>query len=391
MAKKIITVYLLALLMGCVKPYDFDPLTYEKVLVIDGLITDQPGPQTVAITYTYPLDTTLTEKVQNAEVWVEDGDGNRTDYTWFEDGIYRSPAGFTGVVGQSYQLHIEMPDGSAYTSSEELLIKAPEIDSIHTRYARLPTVDEDKYVGGMQFFVDAHDETGRAQYFRYEWEETYKIEVLYPELYVLIPEDSTIVPKEDPLFACYQENASTNLMYATTIGSVENRIAEFPIRFVSEEGADLVYRYSILVRQFTISEAAYLFYKRLRENNESGGSLFDQQTGSVFGNIASTDNPDQAVLGFFEVSGVSAKRRFFDNAEFDDRLHLPSYRYCLDGLITVGNTREVLEVYDSLMISGYIYYYSPFAVPPQIGIQSTRSCSDCSYYADPIEPEYWID
>lgn len=387
----IVILVLFASIMACVKPYDFDPQSFEKVLVIDGAVSNQPGPYSVLISYTYPLDTVLNEKVTTASVWVEDQNGTAYNYSISESGNYTSPAGFTGQVGNSYRLFVEMPDGQRYSSEAELLNASPDIDSIYGRYGEEPTEEGDRNVGGIQFFVDSENAGGTTRYFRYEWEEAYKIVVPYPASHELqiTEEDTTLVPLQTPKGICYQENASNSLIYGTTVGSQGNRIVEFPVRFVSQEIQQLRTRYALLVKQYAISESAYLFYKRLRENNESGGSLFDKQTGSVFGNMISEDDPDQAVLGFFEVAGVSQKRTFFSRAGLDDKLSGPDFPY------NCHFTQSTITTPDSAFFylnrdGGNVYLVNDLPPVPEIRIQS-QGCTDCSFYASVVPPDYWIE
>lgn len=386
---RIITWLLLGSLCACVKPYDFDAETFEKVLVVDGLVTNQPGPYKVEITYTYPLDTVLNEFVSGATVWVETGSGSRVDYAWSENGTYLSPTTFQGEVGETYQLFIEMVDGATYTSSAETLTPSPSIERIYGNYAQLPTSEGDRNTGGIQFFIDSQDESGTAKYFRYDWEEAYKIVTPYPATHRLIEEDSTLVPLDTAIGICYKENTSRELIYGSTIGSSENRMVEFPVRFVSEEAQTLRVRYSLLVKQYAITEAAYLFYKRLTENNESGGSLFDRQTGSIFGNISPLDNPDQAVLGFFEVSGVSEKRAFFSAGELDEKLNTSGYLYFCSAQEIIETVPDSAAYYLH-QTGGNVFGYSPMPPAPVVYIHY-KSCTDCSFYADTTPPDYWID
>lgn len=372
-------------LMSCTKPYDFDTTSYEKVLVVDGTITDQEGPYEIIISYTYSLDSSDAEMISDATVWMIDGDGNQVDFYLAEDGHYSSPDNFVGEVNQSYQLHIEMADGSRYYSSEQTLTEAPAIDSLYGIYAQLPDEDDSENVGGIQFAIDTHDDTGEAKYFRYEWDEAYKIIVPYPSSYDVL-EDNTIVLLDTTKGICYKEDFSSSLIYGSTIGSSGNQLVEFPVRFVSEETQLLKNRYTIQVKQYAISETAYLYYKKLDESNESGGSLFDQQTGSIYGNIYSEADGEENVLGFFEASGMSSKRKFFDPSDFDDRLDVAGFPYsCLQsGVITT--TLDSAYYYTEI---GYnvitVSYY-----PPSVDVQ-TRGCTDCSFYADTTPPDYWTD
>lgn len=374
------------LLMACVKPYDFDPGNYEKVLVVDGIITDQPGPYQVSITYTYPLDTTINEYVTDATVWVEDSKGFKYTYSLTEDEQYQSPSNLQGVAGETYTLHIEMPNGDTYESSSQELRTPPAIADIYGKFAELPNDDDVRNVGGIQFFIDSEESTAGVRHFRYEWEEGYKIITPYPARYRVLP-DSSIVYMDTTLGVCYKEAASNELIYGTSVGTTANRMVEFPVHFVSEELQNLRNRYSLLVRQFAISESAYLFYKRLEENNNSGGSLFDQQTGSIYGNIYSTKGEDHSVLGFFEVSGVTEKRVFFNESDFDDRLHVASFPYYCDASSTIKTVPDSALYYVTLS-GGNIYYYDSFL--NEVYIQST-GCTSCAFYASLIKPEYWTE
>lgn len=387
-----IALLFLSVLLACVEPYDFDPQSYEKVLVIDGAINNQEGPYTVALKYTYPLETNRSESITTAKVWVEDGDGNVFSYTFTDQDIYSSPDGFRAESGKEYALWVEMPDGNRYRSDRQLLQTAPLIDSIYGKYAELPNENEDANIGGIQFFIDSDNADGSTKHFRYEWEETYKIVTPFPAQF-RVTSDSSIVPMDTAIGICYKEGTSNSLIYGTSVGKAGNRMLEFPVRFLSEAQQQLRSRYSILVRQYAIGESAYLFYKRLRENNESGGSLFDQQTGSVYGNMYSVDNPDEAVLGFFEVAGVSEKRAFFNYDDLDSRLNRPRFTYdCF--LISAITTTPDSALYYLNATGGNIYSY--FQTSPESGISAEvgihfRSCTDCSFYADVIPPDYWTE
>lgn len=375
----------LLLLMACVKPYDFEQKQFEKILVVDGLLTDEPGTASVHISYTYPLDTSKREYVNAATVWVENATGERMNFDFVAKGEYRAAANAAGAVGGQYRLFIEMPDGTRYTSSEETLLSAPPIDSIYGRYAELPSQTGDANIAGIQFFIDTHDDTRQARHFRYEWEEAYKIVVPYPARYEVLP-DSSIVPMNPSIGICYREGRSNTLNFGG-ITSSQNRLAEFPIRFASVDMQQLRSRYAILVKQYAITETAYLFYKELQQSNESGGSLFDRQNGSVFGNIYRVSEGQESVLGFFEVSGYTSTRRFFNNSELDERLPRIRFPYlCLaEDLIQTEPDSALFWVERT---DGNIFDVS--ATPPTVYI-GVRSCTDCSFYASVTPPDFWID
>ncbi len=313
-------------------------------------------------------------------VWVEDENGDQTIFSQSEDGIYQSPPGFAGKVGSTYQLHITMENGEEYQSEPELLQAAPPIATIYGRYTEQPNEAGEQNVGGIQFFIDS-EETDH-QYFRYEWEEGYKIATPYPARY-RVNEDSTLEYMDTSLGICYQERFSNELFYSTTNTSTANQIIEFPIRFISEEQQQLRTRYALLVKQFAISESAYLFYKQLNENNQSGGSLFDQQSGTVIGNITSIDNPNQNILGYFEAAGVAEKRSYFKPGDFEE-FDFPRYPYNCPYSEIIETTSDSAGYF--VEQGANVFLYDPFL--DQVSIH-TRSCTDCSFYATLTPPTYW--
>jgi len=71
-------------------------------------------------------------------------------------------------------------------------------------------------------------------------------------------------------------------------------------------------RYSIFVKQYVQNFAAHTFYQTLKDISGSESILSQTQPGFFAGNIKSDDNPNEKVIGFFDVSSVSNKRIFFN-------------------------------------------------------------------------------
>ncbi|MFY0608451.1 MAG: DUF4249 domain-containing protein [Cyclobacteriaceae bacterium] len=384
-----IVLLLLIMIIGCVQSYDFDPQQFEKVLVVEGTLSNSPEPHIVKISYTYTLESGYPQLVSDASVWLEDQDKTRTDYSEVSRGVYMLPENFAGQVGSSYQLFIQLEDGRSFSSTRELLRASPAIDSIYARYVRTIDEDNNEVVQGIQFYVDAAGQETESAYLRYKWEDAHKIMVPFPANYELEygEEDTIIVPIKQPVGVCYTEESSNELLYTSTLGTIENRVAEFPVRFVDERARILKHKYALLVRQYAISEEAYLFYKRLQENNDSGGSLFDQQTGSVFGNISSNDENGEQVLGYFQVSGVTDLRRFFSRRDFDRELAYPDFLqacYLDSGIVTTPDSAFYYLQQTDGLIHDYDFETSTITI-------HSRRCTDCSYYADVTPPDYWED
>ena len=159
----------------------------------------------------------------------------------------------------------------------------------------------------------------------------------------------------------------------------------FPINFVSDEVPTLRVRYLLNIKQYSISESAYLFYRQIVKNNESGGSLFDQQQGSIPGNIHGESDPSKSVIGYFEVSGVSSKSTFFTPGDFvGTGFEYPDFPFDCNNLFSTAD-RDSVFIYLQ-QTGGNLVDTASMSVAYYL---SNIPCTSCTFYADPIEPEYW--
>lgn len=381
-------------LASCTEPFDARSFTFERVIVVDGLLTDENKFHQLKLTYTYPIGSQSDDGITNADVRLIDSNGRQVFFREQSPGLYQSSLAFAGEVGKSYRLIFTTPDGKTYESNNQLLAASPEIDSIYDDYAVINNESLNEQLEGAQFFLDTHDDTGQARFFRYEWQEDYKILAPFPSRFEYLPDVDSIVLRREQVHQCYLFNTSNEINIANTLGISGNQLIAHPIRFVDLRTDLLRVRYSLSVKQYNIGESAYRFFRKIQESNESGGSLFDRQQGSIPGNIVSLDDPSEIVLGYFEVAGVSEKRAFFNFEDLDERLTRPAYRTDCSFADDV-----FMSPLDS--IPGLITPNSPYRIvsyTPGLGIGSStvifvglRACTDCSWFAPTEPPSYWID
>lgn len=389
MMRLLILSMLIIVSTGCTKPFDVESFSFNKVIVVDGLITDELSYNQVHLSYTYPIGQKGNSPLSGAEVWVESEDGSMLDFEELTPGTYQSVSQFAAETGKYYQLFFTTNEGLTYQSDKSTAIKSPPIDSIYNKYVQIALEDSESNDAGIQFFIDTHDDSGTAKYFRYEWEEYYKIVTPNTSPYDFDFAEGLYFSRDTLLNVCYTGNNSIDLEIGTSSGSSENRLAEFPIRFVSEEVDVLRNRYTLNVKQFAISESTYTFYRKLKESNESGGSLFDKQQGTITGNVTSVDNPGETVLGQFEVSGVSSLRQFFNFSDLARGFPLPSYRYYCGGNLAVTTTIDSIAFYLQTL-SGY-QIINVDAVPGPPAVLFPGTCTDCSWFASLEAPDFWIN
>lgn len=310
---------LMIVLLSCIEPYEFSAIDFERKLVVDATLTNETKEHLVHLSYTFPLDTSLDVAVTGAVVNFIEPSGNRVALREKSAGHYYTDPDYSGVPGQSYQLSIVLADGEEYLSNSELLRDPVPIDSVYARYTSIPVMNElGEDLTGVQLFVDSHSDAAERHSFRYDYEESYQVPVPFPSQLDFhgTGDDFEVFPREQPLGTCYRTGHPTTQLLATTRGLSENRIFEYRVRFISEFSQLLAYDYIISVKQHSVSNEAYAFYKELRTSNESNGSLSDKQLGTVPSNVINVNNPLNFALGYFEVAGVSEYRKRLSYRDF---------------------------------------------------------------------------
>ncbi len=393
--KKVSYLVLSLILISCVEPFDFSIEGNENILIVEAVLTDEQKTHQVTLSTVrglaneQALDTI--RYVTGATVWVEDGNSSKTYYEEQSAGIYRSVGLFSGTVGANYVLHIETPDGKSYYSSEELMNPGIPMDSLYFRYDERPSEESGQKLKGVQFFVDTQHINQANVDFKYEYTESYEIIMPVVSSYVLNRETEEILTRESPIDVCYKSIRSNQILTVSTSGLSQPVISEYPIRYVTDDESQIKNDYLLVVKQRTISSNAYQFYKNLKENNQSAGSFFDKQKGTVIGNITEVGNEETIVLGYFEVGGVSVKARRFSVGEFTraglyvDRTN----NYCTnDASIAVG-----IDSLFSWMNSAYNierHIPPPSIDQPSPGVYvSPTSCTDCRTLGGLQKPKYW--
>ncbi len=393
---RIITVVLVsAMFSNCVEPFEVEIEDFENILVINTTITNEVKRQQVLLTRTFKFEDNGPLSEQSATVKIIE-DSN-VEYLFEEPapGVYRSVQEFAASPGKEYQLSITTLDGKSYLSDKVILPQETPIERVYPK-----RMINDKGVEGVGILVDAFDPTGSSQYYRYEYEETYRIIAPFwvPVDIITFTEDGEImfdfVDRPEAQKVCYKSNISNEIISTTTTAFGEDRLTGFSINFIDAGDISIADRYSVLVRQYVQSREANGFYETLNSFSESE-SLFSQiQPGFITGNIVSEDNPEEQVLGFFDVSSVSEKRIFFNH---DDILEdLEPFALECNRILPVPDpldTEETfLEKLRDFIIGGLLKFLENApedSAGPYVFVN--RPCGDCTVLGKSTVPEFWVD
>jgi hypothetical protein len=374
----LLSVIIIIIMYRCIFPYEPVIDKYENVLVVDGLLTNIQGNCFVKLSRTYRYDEKPDSVEIGASVLIMDDQGNQMKLKDNGNGLYLpEDSTFSGVIGRKYKVSVETQGGEICESSLDELKEPVDIEEVYYTYK-----DMGKEIKGLQFYVDAYDHQHRSHYYSWDFEETWEFSVPYQSMSDYLPE----------MKVCYRHNSSRKISIASTMEFSEDRIIGFPLFFIDNTTNRLAVKYSVVVRQYVLTEKTYEFYNDLKEINENTGTLFDRTPVILAGNLINTIDPGKPVLGNFQVSGASEKRIFIHRDDLPaDMTIVTEYEYCKADLVSKITQRSKL---DSLLRIGWTVMdtiYDETEHDTLIGLAISRSCFDCTMKGDIVMPDYWTE
>lgn len=357
--------------------------SYQNIIVIDGMITNGLPPYTVRLSISSNVETPEYIALSGYEVTIIDELGNDEILTESENGTYMSsPEGMQGIVGRNYKILLQSPEGKTYESDYEELKEPVGIDSV---YAELDYEQTETYpynIPGYQFYIDTYTAQSDSTYLLWSMDETYKYESDY--LIDFIYNGTLhIFYNSDSLKTCWYSGKVYPFFIESTSGLSEPRFTRYPLHFVNTTTRRLSVRYSLFVNQYTISKKAYDYWNGVKEQNTESGGLYYSQPYQLRGNVFNTSDPNELVLGFFMVVGVSQKRIFVNRPD-------PS----VDMLYTVCKlSQSDYEDYGWMFVGGTAADW-PLYVTEGPGGRAlpNQECIDCTKKGGTLDkPDFWED
>lgn len=299
-----------ALMTSCVQPFEVeDELDGTSLLVVDGMMTNQKEVYKVRLTYSSPtLNSYEDTEINGAQVSISDESDNQWTLWESEAGVYQTDScEWQGEVGKTYRLHIITPDGKRYASFPETMLPVPAIDSVYFEVEGRPylsSINVEVTAWGLQIYLNTGSGASQNGFYRWDWKETY--EYVAP----------LTTPGQIDIPTCYETNSAYRYLNIASTSELDLDIVNRqPINFVPKSGRKLSSRYSLLIKQYALTQQAYDYWENIKEQTENAGSLFDPPPAQIIGNIYNIDDDTELVLGYFQVSAVTEKRIFIRRGE----------------------------------------------------------------------------
>jgi Domain of unknown function (DUF4249) len=280
--------------IGCVRNINLPFRTVSAQLVVEGSISTEPPPYAIKLSYsgrfnnTYQAGMDSTFFITDARVVIEDDQGDSESCVWVGLGTYESvDSTFVGVLGRSYRIKIYLSNGKTYVSSPERILPVPPIDSVTVIYDS--TYISDLRPSQLIVTVNSKDPAGIHNFYRWS--------------------ASGYIPR----YACCTLCCSL----------CEQYLAEDQINILSDQfvdGKEIIQQpvyYSPLywfgkhfidIKQYSISQTAYLFWQQYLDQTNRTGSILDPLPASLIGNIYNQADSSDIALGLFSASDVFEKK-----------------------------------------------------------------------------------
>ncbi len=337
----LLPVVLLVSLPACVDRYNPELNLSKELLVIDGILTDQPEPQrirlyrsrsTQKVTVTQPAVQSRTEVVNTpvakARVEVVVNGGAVLTLRETEAGTYQLPEGFRGKPGDRYQLRFQTAEGGSYESSVETMTAAPPIGRAYDQFnpRGVSNATQTESIPTNDVYVDFQDPAAERNFYLWRWTQYESQDwcvTCRQGLYYLtdtgtgLTGDCRKVDSIDTfndydytcLGFCWDIFYSQGInifadVYANGRPQVGRLVAQIPLY---QSNACLV-----VIQQYSLSADAYRYYKLLQDQTQNTGTLADTPPAPTAGNVRNVADPNESVVGYFSASAVALNRYWLD-------------------------------------------------------------------------------
>jgi hypothetical protein len=296
---------------SCIDRLDFIGDTVKGQIIIYGLLATGETTQTVNVGMSRSSGF-IQQGVSNATVSLLLKNGGKLTYFSVGNGNYELQ-NFEPEEGESYSIEVIVGE-KVYRSAFQEIPTVNGIDSLSYDVAYEPfRTNANEHVFRV-FNKTVIPQNNEPVFIRWVAEET-----AYWQL-VWIYAPGIPPPFPPPCFIFdVMEPSKINLFNGTATNT--RTIDQLLVRRKIDNA--FLYPMFITVKQLSINREAYEYWERIKIILNNQGSLFDIPPAPIRGNIINIENPDEKVLGFFEVAKTQISRFYVTSEISPIYLHPP--------------------------------------------------------------------
>ena len=303
---------LLMVFVSCVKEIEPDlSETDTKKVVISGRLTDREGFQKVDVSLTGSLSDVTRNALNNCKVILHSSNGKSWNYTEEGNGIYQLWLNKNELdLTREYFIEVITPDQQHITSRPEGFLNCPPVDSVYYAQEETNNTPTGEIYQGLQFYMDFKGDDTESRYYLIDVIETCEYHSSYPIEWWYDGQLHKEVPPDYSKSICWRTRPIKDVFVLTTDNLSSNEYEGLKLNFTDDHSQRLSHLYSINVQQYSLSKAAYNYWKEMRTNLHQSGDLYNTQPFAIKGNLENITHPERGVLGYFMVSKMREKRIF---------------------------------------------------------------------------------
>jgi Domain of unknown function (DUF4249) len=360
--------FVLLLNQGCKKPYAPPAITKDnKFLVIEGVLVNSPdSPSIFSLSRTIRLtdSTNSTVPEMGAQVSAESNSGEIVPFGEYSAGIYQASSVVLNTTSK-YRLRILTTAGKTYLSDYVDVKQAPPIDSVYWQQNN-----------DVNIFVSSHDPGNNTKYYRWDFKETWQYRSQLEAELGILNGQVIFLDSSNQQYNCWSTHDANTILIGSSAALTNDVINGQQLTTIIQNTERLAIRYSILVKQYALTEDGYQYYEILKKNTESLGSIFDAQPSELTGNFHSLQDPSEVVIGFFSASSVAQKRIFIDKSQ------VPGWNFIYN-----GRSCDPMPAITFISDDQFEPYY--FDAGGGL-VLARRSCLDCTLRGGTsFKPAFW--
>ena len=349
----IFLILLKALLNSCISPIEnFQQISTYSFLTIDATVTDQINSTKVRIYKSSDnLSNSVFKPITAAKVYIIDENGIKENLIEASIlGTYLPSPNFTGKVGSTYILFIETSAGIKYQSSPETMKASPEIENIITHIEVQDNFSKgDARRGGFNVYLDFQEPPSIGDNYQWVWKHFERANTCSNCVfgaYNFRLNTCVIASPPTNLTLNYRCNANCwNITYSSEINVLSDAYLngqKITGKQVARIPFDSTSTYYMQLEQRAITRNAYNYYQDLKIQTQNNGTLFDVPAETRFSfNLKSTTNPEEKILGIFDVYSVKKKIFYVNRTKNIPLDESPVYTDIIQGTIVECSPLEV--------------------------------------------------
>ena len=329
-------IYLLAIMLSvsCEEIYRPDIDQVEDLTVVEAIFISNRTQNSVYLYQTrgfYETDSTY-PAVGGATVYLIDDTGNQLICKEGSEGVYTLNQMLDPQ--RQYSLNIEL-DGEKYVSDIQPVPDIPKLDTIYGEYDFEITIngtasssDKIERDYGFQLYSDMKY-NGNLNHYRFDGRKILQ----YNDKFII----EGLPPKVLPIYiwrSMYPTgafNISGPPEYSTSKDITKHPLEFFPQNYNKYFPDTMSFAgWIYIIYQYGLNEDTYNYYKKINQQLDNEGKIFDPIYIQLEGNITCETNPDKKILGNFEISSYSESRCYLSYNKRDEDFRIKRITYFYD-------------------------------------------------------------